>query len=227
MTLAQWLAAYEIFLNFISELCEGERIFEGFVKHHQRALTDPDIEATFEAHKEFDCDDLRPQFFTRAGFIINVNDKEYVEGWNRVVQVARRTTLQEIQTTVAQYAPSFDGPSKSPKSKSFPRFQPYDKSRCSFRKDVERLNSDYLCLRCGAKGHKADACNASTPNKSGRTFIVVWRGSYLYRLSDDQPVCLRHNVQGPNKCTMPPSHALHICSLCAETGHGATKCPRN
>ncbi|KAK0458888.1 uncharacterized protein EV420DRAFT_1541003, partial [Desarmillaria tabescens] len=130
MSLAQWLAAYENFLSFISELCEGEQIFEGFVKHHQRAVTDPDIEATFEAHKEFDCDHLRPQFFTRGGIIIDVNSKEYIEGWNRVVQrVARRTTAQEIKTAVAQYIPAINGPTRTTKNKS--RFQPFDKSQYS------------------------------------------------------------------------------------------------
>lgn len=207
MSLAQWLAAYENFLNIISELCEGVKIFEGFVKHHQRAVTDPDIEATFEAHKEFDCDHVRPQFFTRGGIMIDVNEKDYLEGWNRVVQrVAKRATSQEIQTTVAQYIPTLDHDGKSMKTKNHPRYQPYDKSRNSFRKDSptsERVHVDYLCLRCGNKGHKADTCNQIAPSKPGRSFIVAWRGKYLYRTSDNQPVCLRHNVQGPGKCTMP------------------------
>ncbi|SJL15912.1 uncharacterized protein ARMOST_19421 [Armillaria ostoyae] len=66
MTLAHWLAAYENFLSFISEVCKkgGDRIFEGFVKHHQRAVTDLDIDANFEAHKEFDCNNIWAQFFT-------------------------------------------------------------------------------------------------------------------------------------------------------------------
>ncbi len=105
MSLAHWLVAYKNFLSFISEVCKkgGDRIFEGFVKHHQHAVTDPDIDANFEAHKEFNCDNIWAQFFTRpGGFIIDVDDKQYVEGWNRILQrVTRRTISKEIMASVS------------------------------------------------------------------------------------------------------------------------------
>ncbi|PBK92041.1 hypothetical protein ARMGADRAFT_1081469 [Armillaria gallica] len=188
MSLAHWLAAYENFLSFISEVCKkgGDRIFEGFVKHHQRAVTDPDIDDNFEAHKEFDCNNIWAQFFTQpGGIIIDVDDKQYVEGWNRVLQrVTRRTISKEIKASVFTQSPQpnfVEGSSKQVKMKSLNRYQPYEnKARNSFRKDPDRQIFDFLCVRCGAKGHKADMCNQSSPSKPGHTFIVAWRRNYLY-----------------------------------------------
>ncbi|SJL16689.1 uncharacterized protein ARMOST_20218 [Armillaria ostoyae] len=214
MTLAHWLAAYENFLSFISEVCKkgGDRIFEGFVKHHQRAVTDPDIDANFEAHKEFDCDNIRAQFFTRpGGFIINVDDKQYVEGWNRVLQrVTRRTISKEIKASVFSQSlqPNFiEGSSKQAKTKNSIRYQPYEnKARNSFRKDTDRQVFDFLCVRCGAKGHKADGCKESVPSKPGHSFLVTWRGNYLHRVSDDQP-------------TMPSTYVPYVPSQVTEHRH--------
>ncbi|KAF8056182.1 hypothetical protein FPV67DRAFT_1395692, partial [Lyophyllum atratum] len=202
----QWTVAYNAFLNFISVIA-GSQIQAGFYTHYDSMLSDKFFTYFFAAYRSFDRD-IRARFFTQP-YIIDPTDSKYLSQ----LQDAKTINNRESHPSV--------------------RYKPYEVSHpgrsTSFRAQTMATSSSYppLCLRCGAKdGHQAATCAANVPSRQGCSFVIFTRGKYINRLSDKQPVCIRFNL-GICSSSNGDRHALHICSLCGDTHHGATSCTRN
>ncbi|KAL1722213.1 hypothetical protein EV715DRAFT_193743 [Schizophyllum commune] len=209
----QWQTAYNTFLRFIASLADpgqGDAISEGWARHYNRMISDPDFMPQFPAFRDFDID-MRAQFFQRR-FVVNPDDPK----WESMLNSAKIRHARDPITAPLPFAPpSASSPPRPPRSLPPPRPHPYAQS---FREEP-------LCLRCGLPGHRASACVATTPSKPGRQFFVDCSFGRIVT-KDGRHVCVRYNL---GKCTSIPSagvHGTHICSLCG-ANHAATQCTRN
>ncbi|KAK0485618.1 hypothetical protein EDD18DRAFT_1195301 [Armillaria luteobubalina] len=165
----------------------------------------------FEAYKAFD-QDFRAKFF-KDPFIPDPLTKSWSDG----VQTAKDNYLLNQQETQAagEQAPFRQGRDNFGRFSS-KRFTPYDSSQHDGGAHTNSCNV----------GHRADSCTTTTPSKTGRSFLVEWRDGALLRISDHKLVCVCFNLT-TCKFDSTPYHGIHMCSLCADTHHGATKCTHN
>ncbi|KAJ7601186.1 hypothetical protein C8J56DRAFT_767342 [Mycena floridula] len=213
---AQWLTCYNSFLNFVIQLAQGkgDAIIAGFSDHLNTMIEDPDFDDWFSAFRSFDKQ-IRGRFFRQA-FIIDPHSQQ----WTMALQASKNHFMNDALKLNSMHVqlPASSGSSRYG-SRPSQRPGPYDHSDQSFR-------ISGVCLRCGAKGHQAAACSATNTSKHGRNFVVYWKDRSIFRLSDNTAVCIKFNL---GTCTAPhsQSHPIHICSLCADRGHSASKCTRN
>ncbi|KAK0438525.1 uncharacterized protein EV420DRAFT_1316454 [Desarmillaria tabescens] len=215
---ADFLVCYNNLLEFFTDIGCGPRTLQGLNEHLHTMLTDPNFAMWFEAYKSFDRD-FRAKFF-KDPFIPDPSAKSWSDG----VQAAKDNYLLRQRETQVAGNGGQDRRGKGNGGYTNKRFSPYDMTQ---RDNASRSSSFRpLCLRCGLIGHHADSCMAATPSKSGRSFLVEWRDNSLLQISDHKLVCVRFNL---TVCRIEPSinHGIHMCSLCADTHHGATKCTRN
>ncbi|KAK0222675.1 hypothetical protein EDD85DRAFT_779162 [Armillaria nabsnona] len=214
---ADFLECYNNLLEFVTSIGFGERTLQGLNEHLHAMLSDPQFSRWFEAYKTFDKD-YRAKLF-KDPFIPDPSCKSWSDG----VQRAKDNYLLMQQETQTGSEGSWKR-AKPSGGYTTKHFTPYDTSQ----RDTIRRTSSFrpLCLRCGGIGHRADSCSAAAPSKHGRSFLVEWKDDSLVRISDQKYVCIRFNLTG---CRAEPNfhHGAHICSLCADTHHGATKCTRN
>ncbi|KAK0223273.1 hypothetical protein IW262DRAFT_1269342 [Armillaria fumosa] len=215
---ADFLICYNNLLEFFTAIGCGSRTLQGLNEHLHAMLSDPNFTMWFEAYKAFDRD-FRAKFF-KDPFIPDPLTKSWSDG----VQTAKDNYLLNQRET--QYAGEQGLFRRGRNNGGFgaKRFTPYESSQ---HDGSGRTNSFRpLCLKCGSIGHRADSCSSTTPSKSGRSFLVEWRDGVLVHISDRKLVCVRFNLT-VCKFESSPYHGIHICSLCTDTHHGATKCTRN
>ncbi|KAK7013695.1 hypothetical protein R3P38DRAFT_2638826 [Favolaschia claudopus] len=205
---ATWCTTYNTFLTFM-ELAAGPKIFQGFASHYNYILSDPEFAQWFTAYRDFD-QRLRARFFTQA-FIIDCKTDEY----RAVLQSAKNSFLMSSHSSPS--ASSSRTTSSTAKGDRADRSKPYD--RDSSRK------KPMLCFRCGRTGHSAHTCEQAEPSRHGRQFVIFANREGLFRISDKRAVCMGYNC---GRCdSNSRSHPIHICSLCADSHHGAADCTRN
>ncbi|KAJ7189206.1 hypothetical protein C8R46DRAFT_35908 [Mycena filopes] len=206
---ATFVTCYNTFLTFV-EGCAGARIFRGFAQHYNHILS-ADLKTWFPAYLAFDRQ-IRAQFFTKP-YIIDIQDPEYRDA----LQSAKDSLLfSNFDNSPPDDDAASFGVSRSGRE-SRERPKPYDRD--------EGVHS-VLCFRCGRMGHTAPRCSEADPNRFGRNFVIFANRDGLFRISDQRPVCMRYNCASCDASTTN-SHALHICSLCADPHHGAVDCTRN
>ena len=206
-----WCLAYNTFLNWMDKHAD-KNILKGWVTHHDAMVHDPDFQRFFLAYVAFDKD-IRTQFFADP-FIIDPNDTIW------------RTTL--LNKKVAHGPTSGQAPEITPPqvTRRANRFSPYDNTARPFRAPRTAATVSPLCLRCGRKdGHRAARCNATTPSRIERPWVVLYRNGGLVRIRDNQPVCTLYNIGACS--TSESTHPFHTCSLCDNANHPALHCTRN
>ncbi|KAK0216106.1 hypothetical protein IW262DRAFT_197073 [Armillaria fumosa] len=212
---ADFLECYNNLLEFVASIGFGEHTLQGLNDHLHAMLSDPHFSMWFEAYKQFDKD-YRAKLF-KDPFIPDPSSRSWSDG----VQAAKDNHLL-MQQEGQMSGENGKWRRARPTGR---RFLPYDTSQ---RGQPRSGSFRTLCLRCGEIGHRADSCTSSTPSKRGRSFLAEWKDNSLIRISDQRYICLRFNLNG---CQPEPSpdmrHGLHICSLCGDPHHGATKCTRN
>ncbi|KAL1749867.1 hypothetical protein FB107DRAFT_224833 [Schizophyllum commune] len=214
----EWQTAYNTFIRFIGDLADpgrGNAITQGWARHYDRMISDPDFAMQFDAFKHFDID-LRAQFFQRR-FVVNPDDPKWENRLN-----AAKIRFARVPAAVPPHAPVAAYSSNNPHTRSVrqftsPRHHPYNQS---FR--GQEIN---LCLRCGAQGHRSSDCRATAPKVPGRQFIVEHNHGRL-STKDGRQVCIRFNLHGCRDDPTSYGHGAHICSLCG-ANHGAAQCTRN
>ncbi|KAJ7799274.1 hypothetical protein B0H14DRAFT_3788169 [Mycena olivaceomarginata] len=210
---ATWCTCYNTFLTFL-EGTAGTRIFQGFAAHYNRILGDPELTVWFPAYRDFDRK-IRAQFFTKP-YIIELDDE-----YRSALQTAKNSFLMLNRSSVSTGSATHPrgGPSTRdtlPRDKT-ERPKPYERETTSRRK--------VLCFRCGRTGHPAGVCPESTPSRHGREFIIYANRDGLFRITDNRAVCMGFNIR---RCdSTGRDHAIHICSLCGDSHHGAADCTRN
>jgi hypothetical protein len=205
-----WCLAYNTFLNWMSKRAQG-KILEGWTMHHDAMVNNPEFQTHFQAYVSFDKE-VCSRFFTNGPFIINPSDYRWSNALinKKIVfstKVVTNNTPSQDNTICNRCYQPYDVPSRSFRSFPKPQFTP-------------------LCLRCGRKdGHQAPHCDASTPSRKERRWVVIYRNGNLTRISDNKPICTRFNI---GTCSSTDqSHGLHVCSLCDDTYHAAVACTRN
>ncbi|KAJ7473423.1 hypothetical protein FB451DRAFT_1468234, partial [Mycena latifolia] len=209
---ATWFTSYNTYLTFMEDVV-GNRTFQSFANHYNRILSDPDLNIWFPAYREFDRQ-IRAQFFT-APFIIDVHDAEY----RSALQSAKNSFLMSgnrSPTTSGSKGGAAGGSQRSKEKVDRPK--PYDREPGARKKAI-------LCFRCGRTGHGAITCTEANPSRHGREFVIFANKDGLFRVLDNRAVCMGFNC---GRCdSSVRNHAIHICSLCGDSHHGAVDCTRN
>ncbi|KAJ7201567.1 hypothetical protein GGX14DRAFT_464263 [Mycena pura] len=190
----------------------GLKILEGFSRHYDNILADPELKTWFPAYREFDRK-IRAQFFT-SPYIVDIQDSEY----RSALQSAKNIFLLSSASNSSQSKGSSVGPHRDHAKEKQNRSKPYD------RDDAPRQRT-IVCFRCGRMGHSAPSCKETNPSRHGRDFVIFANKDGLFRILDNRPVCMGFNcarcLAGGN------NHPVHICSLCGDSHHGAVNCTRN
>ncbi|KAJ7732302.1 hypothetical protein B0H16DRAFT_1328814 [Mycena metata] len=209
---ATWFTCYNNFLVFLDSAAEGN-IVQGFARHLNHILTDPAVAIWFPAYRAFDKQ-IRSQFFTEP-YIVDINDPEY----RAAMQSSKNSFLLSTQSSSPSSSGSPGHRGGGPAKEKGEHSKPYDKDGASHRKPL-------LCFRCGRTGHAAGRCPEKQPSKHGREFVIYANRDGLFRISDHRAVCMLFNC---GRCDSPrvANHAIHICTLCGDSHHGATDCTRN
>ncbi|KAJ7789077.1 hypothetical protein B0H13DRAFT_2394912 [Mycena leptocephala] len=71
---ATWLTCYNTFLTFL-DTAAGVKILQGFARHYNRILADPELATWFPAYRNFDRT-IRARFFT-IPYIVDIDSPEY------------------------------------------------------------------------------------------------------------------------------------------------------
>ncbi|KAJ7840406.1 hypothetical protein B0H14DRAFT_2360709 [Mycena olivaceomarginata] len=210
---ATFLTCYNTFLTFL-ESAAGERIVRSFASHYNSLLADPELRVWFPAVRDFDRK-IRAQFFT-SPYIIDVQDPEY----RSALQSAKNLFLMSNSSSngASQSKGASSGGSHHAKEKQ-ERHRPYDREDGGRQRPI-------LCFRCGRMGHSATTCKETHASRHGRDLVIYANRDGLFRILDHRPVCMRFNC-GICPTTAGNNHALHICSLCGDSHHGAANCTRN
>ncbi|KAJ7432355.1 hypothetical protein B0H11DRAFT_1973816 [Mycena galericulata] len=204
---ATFLTCYNTFLTFL-ETAAGTKILQGFARHYDNILADPELKLWFPAYRDFDRK-IRAQFFT-SPYIVDPSDMEY----RSALQSAKNLYLMSNSGGSFQSKGSGSHHSKEKQE----RTKPYD------REDPSRQRT-IICFRCGRVGHSAPLCKETNPNRHGREFVIFANRDGLFRIHDNRPVCMGFNCA---RCLASGNnHPVHICSLCGDTHHGAVNCTRN
>ncbi len=210
-----FLMVYPAFMRFLDVLLDGKapRIFQGFCEHFAKISSCDDFQNNFAAYRTFDREIRWDFFHSESGFIIEVNSVE----WS--------SRLLNCKATAMIAAPLPSGPSQSFRNQGRERPQPYFYPTQSFRFQKTPM----LCLRCGDFGHRANFCEAKSPSKPGQIWIVKWHNGSLICITDNKPVCVNFNLDKgcSNNSTVHRTYNAHICTLCADPSHGASRCSRN
>jgi hypothetical protein len=211
---ATWLTCYNTFLTFL-DTAAGLKILQGFARHYNRILADPELATWFPAYRNFDRT-IRARFFT-IPFIVDIDSPEY----RSALQSSKDTFLLASHSAKGSGSTgfrSFAGPNSSAPKERSDRGKPYDR-------DNSTSCRSKICFRCGRTGHGAVGCSESDPSKHGRRFVIYANRDGLFRITNNTAVCTGFNI---GRCeSAGRNHPIHICALCADPQHGAIDCTRN
>ena len=175
-------------------------------------MSDRNFSTWFPSWREHDRL-LRARFMVNP-FVINLDHASYVHQFERCRGDQTRTDSLSLAITMRTDA----APNRTPKSTLFQLYNKTSPRMNSFRPS--------LCIHCGAAGHKALECQATSSTVLNKRIVIDWKANRLVSKMG-QLICLMFNVRGT--CTNPQSssHGAHSCSLCGDKQHPACHCSWN
>ena len=205
-----WQAYYN-WLALINIIVEPA-VVEGWKLHHAHMMSDRNFSTLFPSWHEHDH--LLHACFMVDLFVINLDHASYVHQFERCQGDQTHTDSLSLATTLRRDV----APNYVPK---YNLFQPYNQTS-------PRTNSFWpsLCICCGAVGHKASECQATSLTVLNRCIVINWKANHLVSKMG-QLICLIFTYE--ETCTHPQSssHGAHSCSLCGDKQHPACHCSWN
>jgi len=114
-------------------------------------------------------------------------------------------------------SPPRSGPRDYARQPRFPN------SKLPFPGGSQGSSSSPVCIVCGATGHKAVACRATTTSL-GKQTVTVMHNQKLVTVTDRSLICFTFNISSCTRIGAGHTSSEHRCSLCLSSHHGARSC---